>query len=186
MTDHHHSPAQHATLANMRASGDAHAARDGRVIADVAVVRNLHLIVDFDAITDDGVVNCATINGGIGTDFNIVPNHHTADLRDFSPACLIRLETKAVGSDHRSRVHDAAMPQTHSGMDYSTGMHFAVIANFGGVMNRRLRVNSAANADFRVCADKCECVNLRARNLRRRINRGARGNTRNHFFGREQ
>src|SRR5512140_672079 len=74
--------ADHAVHAYARAAGDAGAPGDGSMRADAHVVSDLDQIVQLDPVLDDGVVQRAAVYAGVGADFDIVADEHTAYLGD--------------------------------------------------------------------------------------------------------
>jgi len=85
--DHRVAP-QHAVFAYPRAPGNSRAPGYGGVGADVAVVADLDLVVQFHALFYHRVVQRAAVDGGAGADFHVVADYNTADLRDFQPIIL--------------------------------------------------------------------------------------------------
>jgi hypothetical protein len=69
------------------------------VRTDVAVVADLDLIVELDAILDHRVIGGAAVDRGIGTDLYIVADEHAADLRNLVPASVLPREPEAIGTD---------------------------------------------------------------------------------------
>src|SRR5687767_9048594 len=101
--DTHHS-AHHATRADRRAAGDPAAAGDRGVRADPNVVADLDLVIELDAVLDHRVVDRAAIDRGVGADLDVVADAHAADLRDLEPLAFRGGETKAVRTDHDTRM----------------------------------------------------------------------------------
>ena len=57
------------------------AARDHGVRADAAVVADLHVVVELDAVFDDGVLERAAVHGRVRADLDVVADHDAAELR---------------------------------------------------------------------------------------------------------
>jgi hypothetical protein len=85
MTDDADLPADYATRTDPGAACDAGTARHHGVFANVDVVGDLYLVVELDAISNYSVINNATVYRGVGADFDIVADHHFADLRNLNP-----------------------------------------------------------------------------------------------------
>ena len=66
------------------------------------VVPDLHEIINFRALADHRVAQGAPVDGGIGADFDIVLDDHSADLRHFQMARLAHGEAEAVLADGRA------------------------------------------------------------------------------------
>lgn len=108
MPQHHCAPPNRAVSSNVCAAGDTHATGERRVPAYMHVVANLDQVVQLDAVFDDCVLQGSAINAGIGADFNVITNPYSAKLFDLFPAAFVRSETKAIRTDYRARMDDAA------------------------------------------------------------------------------
>src|SRR5262245_43113585 len=106
MPSDHGAPADAAVAADASAAGDAHTAGNGRMSTDAAVVSDLNLVVQFDALFDHRVVQRAAVDGGVGSHFDVVADHHPADLRDLAPAAAVPGDAEAVSTDHHAGVED--------------------------------------------------------------------------------
>src|SRR6185503_3637036 len=105
----HGGAAQAAMAADVGAAGDTDAAGDRAVRADARVVADLHLVVDLHALLDEGVIERAAVDGGVGADLDIVADAHAADLRNLDPAAALVGEAEAVRADHCARVDDGSL-----------------------------------------------------------------------------
>jgi hypothetical protein len=74
--------ADHHAVSDCGASGDPNLGNEHAMTPYAHIVANLNQIVDLGAFADHGVIERAAIDGGVGTDFDMVLNDHTADLRD--------------------------------------------------------------------------------------------------------
>ena len=104
--------AQDAALADHAAAGDGDAGGQRRVRTDAAVVRDHDEVVELDAFFDDGVVERAAVDGGVGADFDVVTDVHAADLRHLDPRAFLGREAESIAADHGARLHDATRPKT--------------------------------------------------------------------------
>src|ERR1700736_2195893 len=100
--------ADHASLADRRASGDPHATRDGCMGPYGHVVAHLYLIVQLHTMLHHRVVDGAPIDGGVRTDLHVVADPDAAYLRHLHPSPGVGRETEAVGADHRAGVQNTA------------------------------------------------------------------------------
>src|SRR6202042_3968026 len=101
--------ANHAAPADHRAAGDAGAGGDGGMSADDHVVAYLDLIVQFDAILDNRIIDGAPINGGVGPDLHVIADSHAAHLRHLYPAAGVVRKTEPIRTDHCTGVQDTAL-----------------------------------------------------------------------------
>src|SRR3546814_6716286 len=97
--------------ADARRSGDRHATGDCGMRADAYVVTDLDLVVQTHIGFQDGVVEGATVDRGIGTDLAVVTDHHAAQLRHLDPAVGVHRDTKAIGAEYRAGVDAHTLPQ---------------------------------------------------------------------------
>jgi hypothetical protein len=86
MADDTHASGQGAVGSYNRASGQTCATCDRGIFADAAVVGNLYLVIDDDAVLYHRVIQGTTINCGTGADLYSIAYTHTAELAYFLPA----------------------------------------------------------------------------------------------------
>src|SRR6202035_1870783 len=103
--------------------------RDNDAVSpDLAVVSDLHQIVDLGALADDGVAAGAAVDGRIGADLHIVLNDDAAGLRDFLMALRARQIAKTVLADTGARVDDDAIADQRM-LDRRAGADRAIAAD---------------------------------------------------------
>src|SRR5262249_40678386 len=82
------------------------------VRSDAAVVADLDLVVELDAVLDHRIVERAAVDGGVGADLDVVADAHHAYLGDLDPAPgLVLRAAEPVGADHRAGMHDDPLPE---------------------------------------------------------------------------
>ena len=141
---------QDAMRADAGAAGNAAACRNRRVRAYHHVVRDLHLIVYDDAGVYHRVLEGSAVDGGVGTDIDVVMDHHGTELGDLAPVPAFVGEAEAVAADHRTGVdvhpaadlaimidHDPAanttlVPHPHPIVQDGTGLDDAIAAKMAG------------------------------------------------------
>src|SRR3546814_18490584 len=83
------------------------------MVADLAVVADHDLVIEFDAIAEYGVLDGPTVNRRIGADFNIITQYYPAQLGDLGPGPgfpgRIRGKAEAVGAQHNTRMQNDAI-----------------------------------------------------------------------------
>src|SRR5690606_37351369 len=130
----HGGPCQGAAFADDRGPGDTHAGCHGGVITNLAVVGDHDLVVELDTIAKHGVLECTTVDGRVGADLNVIPQHHTAQLGDLGPCALgarIGCEAEAVGPQHAPRMQNAPVPDGDAVIKRHPGMQQTVATNNG-------------------------------------------------------
>src|SRR5262249_334869 len=102
-------PAHDDAVPDRCAARDADLGGQQAVPADHDVVRDLDQIVDLGSFADDRITDPATVDRGIGADFDIVLDDHPSDLRNFAGALGTACEAKAVLTDRTARVYNDAV-----------------------------------------------------------------------------
>src|SRR3972149_8172167 len=100
----------HTAFAYSDTTGDCHAAGNGRMRADMYVMANLYLIVDFDAIFYHGIFNRPPVDGGVGADFDVIAYHHTACLWNFNPLAPVVGDAETIGAYHNTGMEQPPFP----------------------------------------------------------------------------
>ena len=71
-------------------------------------MRNLHEIVDLDALLNPGPAKPRAIDSCVRADLDVVVDLDNPELLNFLVAAIDHFETKAVSSDHSAAVNDYA------------------------------------------------------------------------------
>ena len=69
---------------------------------------DLHLVVDLDAVLDDGVADRAAVYGRVRTDLDVIADRNPAELRHLDIAVPVLRLAEAVGADHDPRMQQAS------------------------------------------------------------------------------
>src|SRR5713226_2642013 len=108
MTQYTGAPADHTTLADDRAAGDAYACGDSGMVADLHVMRDLDQVIQFHAVADNGVAQRAPVDGGISPNLDIIADNNAPQLRHLYPRFAVVGIAKTVAADHYAGMNDAA------------------------------------------------------------------------------
>src|SRR5689334_4377532 len=100
------------------------------------VVPDLHEIINFRALADDRIMQRPPIDRGVGADFDMVLDHHAADLRQFQVAAQAHGEAKAVLADRHAGVDgdmvtEKGMGQRGVWADEAVSSHMHTVADDG-------------------------------------------------------
>ena len=76
------------------------------MIANPDVVGNLDLVIKFDIVTNDRIIERTTVDRGIGADFDIVANNDATNLRNLDPALAFLGKAEAIASDNGARMNN--------------------------------------------------------------------------------
>lgn len=69
-------------VANFGASGDADLRAEEIVLADLDIVSQMTKVIDLGAAADDGVIHRTVVDGGAGTDLDVISDDSAAELAD--------------------------------------------------------------------------------------------------------
>src|SRR5262245_43315547 len=133
-------------IAEFRAPGDTGLRHDDTMPSDHHVVPDLHEIINFRALPDHGVAQGATVDGGIGADFDAILDDHAADLRHFQVTGLAHGEAESILADCHSGMNDDPVADESMGKG-DIRPDIAVPADMHAV------ADDAACRDRRVAAD---------------------------------
>src|SRR5438034_10382010 len=112
MSQHHRGTAEGAIFANFGTAGDADTTGHRGMRADMAVVADLNLIVQFDAVFDDGIGQGAAVDAGVDADLAVVADHHHASLRNLDRGAASFAETETVPPNNCAGMDDSAFSDT--------------------------------------------------------------------------
>ena len=80
-------------------------------------------------VANNGVVQCAAVNGCVGTNVYIVANGYTTKLLDPLPGSTHGSVTKSTGADYHPRRNPATFTDPGPGLDYRTVLDLRVSTN---------------------------------------------------------
>jgi hypothetical protein len=139
-TDHH-------TVAYCCTAGHPNLGNQNAMTPYAHIVANLNQIVDLGAFADHRVIKRTPIDGGVGTDFDMVLNDHTAYLRDLEQSPGTRSIAKSV------------LTYAGSGMNDNVGSYQRML-NRNAVTNVAVAADTATGTDGRACRDDCTSPNF--------------------------
>src|ERR1035437_1997449 len=107
--------AQHDKVFQRRTAGNARLRHQNAVPADADIVAYLDHVVDLAALADHRVANGAAVDGGAGSDLDIVLDDDAPDLRNLEVALRPHYEAEAVLTDLAARMNDDAVADQRGG-----------------------------------------------------------------------
>ncbi len=126
MSDNSGTSTDHAIFSYSGTARDADTPCDSRVRANVNIMRDLYLIIEPDALLEHGVLQCATIDGCIGTNIDVITNPDTTELRHIQPpACFIR-QPESITANDRTCCNPDAFTDRNRVTDHHIGRQSAV------------------------------------------------------------
>ena len=120
---------EHGTIADFAAAGNTHERSHDYMLTDIIVVRDMHQIIDLRSTADTRLAQGGAVDAGIGTDFDIVPDNHDSQLRDFVMVVAQPSEAIPIQTDADSRVQQAVAPDFAAMQDRSIGTYLRIIGN---------------------------------------------------------
>ena len=125
-------------VAEFGASGDACLGDDEAVFSNDDIVGDLDEVIDFGTGLDPSAAEAGTVDGDVGTDFNIVVDLDDAGLGNFHVATGGEFEAEAIAAedgaamDDDSGAEETTCADGHAGGDLAIGSEDGVVADVGG------------------------------------------------------
>jgi len=141
--------------------------RNGRIRADTTVVPDVHLVVNDHTIVDRRVVQGASIDCCTCADKNPVSNHQSAERLYLDPTLCISSETKAIGTEHRVRLHNTVVTDAHAAADDRPGANHAARSDEGALLYYRTGVDNRT----RIHSGRFRYRSFRVNTARTRLNK---------------
>src|SRR5438876_1106492 len=140
------------------AAGESCLCRNDDVLADLAVVADVHQIVYLRAAADTGGLKRTAVNAAVRADLDVVFDYQLSDLGEFFVPSSRRIAhvSEAVAAENRAGVDGHAIANASAGINRDIGMNCAVIADCGSL------ADDASGADPGAAADNSVFVHDRA------------------------
>ena len=133
------------------------------MVTDLNVVRDLDLVIQLDPITDYGIGQGAAVDGRVDTDFDIITNGHTTDLRDFLPHAFFVGKTKAFTAQHCARLNNHALADANIVIKRHAWSQPAAFTDFATRPDKAMRAHRDTGSDARTAFDDGKRTNARRR-----------------------
>src|SRR5260370_941432 len=145
LSGHHH------FFSDAGAAGIAGLGGDDGMLSNNDVVRDLHEIVDLNALLDPGPTESSSINGCVCPDLDVVVDLNNSELRNFLVTAFDEFEPKAIRADHCTAVNNDARADSRS------------FANGYVRINHARRADRAFVSDVAAGAGHCVVTDFHAR-----------------------
>src|SRR5579883_328140 len=142
----------HDMVADLGASGDSDHGDDDRAAPDLDVVPDLYEIINHRSLADYRVRARATIDCRIRSDFDIVPDKNTSDLRNSDVPGLVHGEAESILTDPGARENGDPVAENRM-RDRGAGADPTIVADFDARTDHGIRFNDAIPPDPRTGAD---------------------------------
>src|SRR5262245_38757018 len=100
-------------------------------------------VIEFDAASNDRLVQRATIHGAIGSDFDVVLDHKHPDLWELMIAATLLIQHIAESgtAQNGARLYDHTIAKHASGVNHNIVVDSAVSADLHSGLKRAIRAN---------------------------------------------
>src|SRR5689334_7343682 len=146
-------PANHRLVFNHDAAADAGLRGNHDPFPDVAVVTDVHDVVEFRAASDARAAECGAVYAGVRAEFDVVLNYYRADLRKLLVAVIVAHVTKTVSADTHGCVQYDAIAKRDAVVENDVRMQHAVVADRHVRADDDAGFNARRSADARVFTD---------------------------------
>ena len=153
MPDHADTAGDHAILANLGTARDTDAPRHRGVVADLHVVRDHDLVIQLDPVTDYRIGQRATINGGIGANFDIITDLHPTNLRDLQPDTLLTGKTEPFTTNYCTRLNHYPSTYAHIVIQGNSRCEPTIFTDHRARADHAMRADRDAGSDLRTALD---------------------------------
>src|ERR1051326_5541826 len=114
MADNTDLAGHHDIGSDLCASGNPGLRGNDRILPHDYVVRDLHEIVDLDALLDPGPAEARPIDRRVRADFDVIVNLHNSSLWNFFVVTFNHFKSKTVCANDRAAVNDDARADSRS------------------------------------------------------------------------
>src|SRR2546430_6220629 len=101
---------QDRPITNVDRASDSDLRHHQAFLADAHVVGDVNEIVDLGSVADHCVVDAAAVDGGVGSDLDVVADDAAPDVRDFLVRAIAKHVAESITSDPRARVQQHTFP----------------------------------------------------------------------------
>jgi hypothetical protein len=108
---------------------DSNLADDQVVGTNLAVVSDLNEVINLGTRSDTGSLESASVDGGAGSDFNIVANFHAAKLRYLDMSTALKSIPKSIGPYHCIGMNDGPVTNNTIVVQDNIGIENHIISN---------------------------------------------------------
>ena len=116
------------------------------VPADLAVVADLHQVVDLGPRADARRLEGAAVDRRAGADLDVVADLDVAELRHLDVPAVLQPVAEAVGPEHRVGVDDDAVAEHGAVVEHDVGIEVHVVAEPAVAADDHAAVDPAASA----------------------------------------
>ena len=161
-----HLPSHDYVVLDDDPSGKARLSGDDNVSSDAATMPDVHQVVEFRAVSDDGLFERCPINAAIGADFDIIADFDGSCLRELFVVIAFKSEAETVSTDDRARVQrdpitDGDIMRNHNPrIDSAIGSQGRALADRYLGQDLSIRADAHSFVDDRVKTDRDTLIQL--------------------------
>jgi hypothetical protein len=144
--------------------GDSDLSGEEAARSDHHVVSDVNQIVDLGRFTDEGVIECTTIDGAVAADLDIATDLDTATMGDLQRAFGSGCIAETIAANHASRMNGGALSDGgitvdhHIGVQGDPGRDGGWTKNHYSWMNHRFGSHHDSCIDERTRSDENLCI----------------------------
>ena len=145
-----HLAAKNDILLDNDAAGEPGLGRDHDVFTDLAVVSDVHQVIDLGAPSDSCHFQCPPVDGRVGSNFNIVSDFETSYLGKLfivSRRAVTNI-TEAICCQYRTSMNDHAIAEPSSRINSHVGINFAIASDRNTRADHHAGTNPGPIADL--------------------------------------
>ncbi len=143
-----HLSAHLAPSTNGCRTGDANLTGHDAPGSNTDIMTNLDLIIQLHASLDNRIPQRAAIDAGVGSNLNIILQHHTTGLRNLQMLTTCPCITEAIRADDGPSLQDHAVSQLRAILNDDIGVNDAIPSDTNPMTNDHARTNDRMIADL--------------------------------------
>src|SRR5207248_7790933 len=126
-----HLASDHNVVLHYGAAGESCLGGNDDILADLHIVSNVNQVIDFCATADACDIQSAAVNGGVGSNFDIVFDFQFPDLGKFliMPGLFIAYIAESITAEYCAGLDHYAIAQAGAGIDRDVGMQLTIVSD---------------------------------------------------------
>ena len=163
MVTHAALPSHHDPIAGGGAARHTHLRTDHVVLAEPAVVRDHHKVVDLCAVANHCGSVGAPVNRGVGPNLSIISNLDPAELGGYRIGTIHNLVPKSVGAHGGARMDEATLADASVFIEYGIGKNDRASSDPTAGHDPGTGVDDRPDTNLHICADRGQRIDIHIR-----------------------
>ncbi|CQR22539.1 Uncharacterised protein [Yersinia enterocolitica] len=119
---------------------------------------NLTLVINDDAIANNRIIQCTTVNRCTGTDLNPIANMYRTELWYFYPVATIICIAKTICTNDRTGLNQTVLPDYNFMINGNIGPQTATSTNVSILTNKTARTDNHVITQYYTGLYHCICT----------------------------